>query len=80
MSYHGGELTGGAAKLALALKHLAIKWESARDSWDDATSRAFHEEHIEPLRPKVKETLEAISRLAEVLARAARDVSDTDDS
>jgi uncharacterized protein YukE len=80
MSYHGGELTGGAAKLALALKHLTIKWESARDSWDDATSRAFHDEHLEPLRPKVKETLEAISRLAEVLARAARDVSDTDDS
>lgn len=80
MSYNGSELSSGAAKLALALKHLAVKCDSARDSWDDATSRAFHEEHIDPLRPKVKETLEAISRLAEVLARAAREVSDTDDS
>lgn len=76
---NGGELSSGAAKLALALKHLTVKWDSARDSWDDATSKAFHEEHIEPLRPKVKETLEAVGRLAEVLARAARDVSDTDD-
>lgn len=80
MSQHGGELSSGAAKLALALKHLTVKWDSARDSWDDATSRAYHDEHIDPLRPKVKETLEAIGRLAEVLARAARDVSDTDDS
>jgi hypothetical protein len=77
---HGGELSSGAAKLALALKHLSVKWDSACDSWDDATSKAFHEEHIEPLRPKVKETLEAVGRLAEVLARAARDVSDTEDS
>ena len=33
----------------------------------------------EPLGPRVKETLEAIGRLAEVLARATRDVSDTED-
>ena len=75
-----GDLSGGAAKLALALKTLHLKWEAARDTWDDSTSRAFHKEHIEPLAPKVKETLEAIGRLAEVLARASRDVSNTDDS
>jgi hypothetical protein len=31
------------------------------------------------LSPRVKETLEAVGRLAEVLARASRDVSDTND-
>jgi len=73
------DLSSGASKLALSIKQLHLKWESAREPWDDSTSRAFHEEHIEPLAPRVKETLEAIGRLAEVLARATRDVSDTDE-
>jgi hypothetical protein len=78
MSMKGGDLSSGAAKLALALKHLHQKWDSASDSWDDATARAFHKEHIEPLTPRVKETLEAVGRLAELLSRAVRDVSDND--
>lgn len=74
------DLSSGASKMALALKHLQLKWESARETWDDGTSRAFHKEHIEPLSPRVKETLEAIGRLAEVLSRASREVSDGNDS
>ena len=70
------DLSGGASKMSLALKQLEIKWESAKDTWNDSTSKAFHKEHLEPLRPDVKETLEAIGRLAEVLARAARDVNE----
>jgi hypothetical protein len=73
------DLSSGAGKMALALKQLRLKWETARETWDDATSRAFHKEHIEPLAPRVKETLEAVGRLAELLARASREVSDTDD-
>ena len=73
------DLSSGASKMALALKQLDIKWESAKESWNDGTSKAFHKEHIEPLPPRVKETLEAIGRLAEVLARAARDVSEGSD-
>jgi hypothetical protein len=70
------DLSSGAAKMALALKQLDIKWDSAKESWNDSTSKAFHKEHIDPLMPDVKQTLEAVGRLAEVLARAARDVSD----
>jgi hypothetical protein len=70
------DLSSGAAKMALALKQLDIKWESAKESWNDSTSKAFHKEHIDPLMPDVKQTLEAVGRLAEVLARAVRDVSD----
>lgn len=75
-----GDLSSGASKMALALKQLDLKWEAAKETWNDGTSKSFHKEHIEPLSPKVKETLEAIGRLAEVMARAARDVSDTHDS
>ena len=73
------DLSSGAAKMALSLKQLDIKWESAKESWNDATSKAFHKEHIEPLLPDVKQTLEAVGRLAEVLARAARDVAEGSD-
>jgi hypothetical protein len=73
------DLSSGAAKMALSLKQLDIKWESAKETWNDATSKAFHKEHIEPLLPDVKQTLEAVGRLAEVLARAARDVAEGSD-
>jgi hypothetical protein len=74
---HVGDLSSGASKMALALKQLLLKWESAQETWHDATSKAFHKEHIEPLTPDVKQTLEAVGRLAEVLSRAIRDASDT---
>lgn len=72
------DLSSGASKLALALKHLNIKWDSATDTWSDSTAKGFHKDHIDPLLPSVKETLESIGRLAEVLSRALRDVSDDD--
>ncbi|MDA7885758.1 hypothetical protein N9B10_02635 [Pirellulales bacterium] len=70
------DLASGAAKLALSLKQLGLKWEITSDTWDDATARRFHEECIVPLTPDVKQTLEAVGRLAEVLDRASRDVND----
>lgn len=73
------DLSGGAAKLANAAKQLNIKWEAAQETWDDARSRSYHETHIEPLLPAVKETLDALGRLAEVLDRACRDVADDRD-
>lgn len=72
----GFDLSGGASKLALAYKQLDLKWQAATDTWHDATAKTFHKDHIEPIMPDVKQTLEAIGRLAEVLARAARDVAD----
>jgi hypothetical protein len=72
----GFDLSSGASKLALAYKQLELKWGAASDSWHDATAKTFHKDHIEPLMPDVKQTLEAIGRLAEVLSRAARDIAD----
>jgi X-X-X-Leu-X-X-Gly heptad repeat protein len=73
-----GDLSSGASKLANALKQLNIKWEGAKDTWHDARAKAFQKDNVEPLLPAVKETLDALGRLAEVLDRAARDVSEHD--
>ncbi|MFM8377752.1 MAG: hypothetical protein ACKOB1_00345 [Planctomycetia bacterium] len=73
-----GDLSSGASKLANAVKQMNLKWESATDTWHDARAKAFHEDHVEPLLPAVKETLDALGRLAEVIDRAAREVGDSD--
>ena len=72
------DLSSGASKLANALKQLNIKWEGAKDTWRDSRALAFQKDNVEPLLPAVKETLDALGRLAEVLDRAARDVSEHD--
>jgi hypothetical protein len=73
-----GDLSSGASKLANAIKQLNIKWDVASEGWHDVRSKSLHKDHIEPLTPSVKETLDALGRLAEVLDRAIRDVSDSD--
>ncbi|MCE9630800.1 MAG: hypothetical protein K8S94_08835 [Planctomycetia bacterium] len=73
-----GDLSSGASKLANALKQLNLKWEVAGEGWHDVRAKAFQKDSIEPLTPSVKETLDALGRLAEVLDRAIRDVSDSD--
>ena len=73
-----GDLSSGESKLANALKQLNLKWDAATDTWQDARAKAFHKDNVEPLMPSVKETLDALGRLAEVFDRAARDVGDSD--
>lgn len=73
-----GDLSSGASKLANALKQMHLKWDAASETWHDGRAKAFHKDNVEPLLPNVKETLDALGRLAEVLDRACRDVGDAD--
>lgn len=50
----------------------AVRSETA-ELWDDDTHRKFEEEYLVPLDPRVRRVLDAIHRLAEVMARAERD-------
>jgi hypothetical protein len=68
-----GDLVTGGQKLSEALKNLQLHWEATKEHWQDAASRRFEEQHLTPLEPKVHLTLDAIARLAEVMARAQRD-------
>jgi uncharacterized protein YukE len=73
-----GDLSSGASKLASALKQINLKWDAATETWHDVRAKSFHQENIEPLLPNVKDTLDAVGRLAEVLDRAAREIADAD--
>lgn len=67
------DLTTGASRIRLALEDLRDAWIVAAESWDDATSRAFAENHLEPLIPVVKNSLDAIGRMDTLLKQAQRD-------
>jgi hypothetical protein len=65
-----------AAKLELALKTFRTTFAAVDPQWVDSASREFQETHLAPLEPTVKNMLDAIGRLAEVLAAAERQCGD----
>jgi hypothetical protein len=71
-----GDLTTGAAKLRLSLESLDIVWSEVRDQWRDANAKQFEETYLMIVRPKVKNTMEAMARLANVLAKAYQECED----
>ena len=67
------DVSGAAAKIELALKTFRTTFGAIEPQWTDAARRDFQETHVAPLEPNVRNMLEAITRLAEVLAAAERD-------
>ena len=72
-----GDLRGGSTQLSDSFDSLKAAWAETATRWDDSTSRRFHKERLEPLEPIARRAVFAIQRLAEVLATAERECSDT---
>lgn len=70
------DLTGGAAKLELALKTLQTKTADIGDVWRDEAYDRFLETYVEPIEPRMKTMIDAIHRLSEVLNTAERQCGD----
>jgi hypothetical protein len=66
------DLSAGEAKLELAMESLHTADAEANQYWSDEAHRKFQETYIAPLEPRVRRLLDAIQRLAEVLAAAER--------
>jgi hypothetical protein len=62
-------LTTGRTKLVEALKVLTVRWEDARDGWDDQAGRDFEATYVEPIAPQVQAAVRAIDRLAAVIGQ-----------
>jgi hypothetical protein len=67
------DLHTGPAKINSAYKTLRLQWESTKEHWHDANCRRFEENYIDPLEPEIRNALEAIGNLAELLGRAERE-------
>jgi len=71
----GCDPEGIAAKLGLAMEALQHARASTTSQWDDAMRRAWEQEYLAPLEPKVRRALDAMRHLAEVLSKAERECS-----
>ena len=69
-------LPGAATDLSQGWKTVNLAWEAVRAGWDDPVSRDFEANHFEPLQSQVLAAVQAMERLAPVLARALRECSD----
>lgn len=70
------DLTSPAARIKQAAKDLRAAQEEIAAQWDDATSRAFQKEFIDPLEPKLRRALASLAELTELLHRADRACGD----
>jgi hypothetical protein len=68
-------ITSAAIDLSNALKTITLAWEDARAQWNDTVSHDFEAQQWEPLVVHTRAVIQAMDRLAPVLARAARDCS-----
>lgn len=67
------DLDTSAAHLRDALDELQIAWRNTSEYWDDPVSEGFCKTHLEPLGPAVKKSLEAVTRMQQLLDSAYRD-------
>ena len=73
------DLSGGAAKLEMALKTLRVTISAVEQHWTDESHRKFQENHIAMSEPSVKRMMDAVGRMAEAIAACERDC-DSDSS
>jgi hypothetical protein len=67
------DLATGAARIRHAMEKLDVVWNEVSDEWNDAVSRRFREHHLDPMIPKVKLALDAISRMSLLMDEVERD-------
>ena len=67
------DLHTDAARLRDALKDLQIAWNDVSEHWNDRVSDKFCEEHLEPLGPVFKQSLDAVSRMSQLTDQIRRD-------
>jgi hypothetical protein len=67
------DLATGASRIRHAMEHLETVWNEISDQWDDAVSRRFRECHLDPMIPRVKLALDALSRMNLLMDEVERD-------
>jgi len=67
------DLSTGAGRIRHALENLDTVWNEISDQWDDSVSRRFREHHLDPMLPRLKLALDAISRMSLLINEVERD-------
>jgi hypothetical protein len=66
----------GSSRVKHAIRALREHWLGVEPLWDDAVGRRFEERHLAPLDPATDAALIGMQKLAEVLDRVRRDLTD----
>lgn len=73
---YGVMVEGARMRTQGSLRDLLQKWNEVRETWDDATARAFGTTYIETLEQAVRTALPAMEKMAELLHRMQRECED----
>jgi hypothetical protein len=65
--------TSAQARLKDALRELQLTWRRAQEQWRDQAAAEFYKDVIEPLDPRITQTMSAMATLGEVLQAADRE-------
>lgn len=69
----GVMVEGARVRAQGSLRDFMQKWSLARETWDDATARAFGERYVEQLEQAVRAALPALEKMAEQLQRMQKE-------
>jgi hypothetical protein len=67
------DLYTGVGRIRHSLEQLELVWNESSADWNDVVSRNFQEHHLEPMLPRIKLALDAISRMGLLINEAERD-------
>jgi len=67
------DFSTGAGRIRHSLEMLETVWSENADQWNDAVSRRFGEDHLQPIVPRLKLALDAISRMELLINEVERD-------
>lgn len=67
------DLHTDASHIRDALDDLQLAWQQTTADWNDNVSRGFCKQHLEPLGPVVKQSLDAVSRMTQLVDQMYRE-------
>ena len=67
------DLYTSSAHIRDAMDDLLIAWQETGNDWNDAVSRKFCEQHLEPIGPSVKMALDAMGHMAQLIQQMQQD-------
>jgi len=70
------DLDTSAAQLRKAMEDLQIAWQTTDEHWQDSVSQNFSETHLQPIGPALKQTLEAVGQMQQLVNQIQRELND----
>jgi hypothetical protein len=69
-------VVAGSHRLKHAMRALQEHWRAVEPTWNDAARRRFEERYLAPLDPAAEAALIGMQKIAEVLDKVRRDLTD----